>query len=153
MARKGAEALIFGGCVGSYQDVNMIPNLMTILDKAGISYTALGQEEDCCGYLSYLVGAEEDFRACVLSNTKKFADLGVKEIVTSCPGCFRTLSKLYPAFGGTGDIKVHHVVTYLNELMSQGKIPLKESSPVTVAYHDPCDLGRHMQVLKSPGIF
>ncbi len=148
--RKGADVLVFGGCVGSYQDVNMIPNLMAILDKAGISYTALGQEEDCCGYLSYLVGAEEDFRACVRSNTQKFADLGVKEIVTSCPGCFRTLSKLYPAYGGENAFKVHHVVTYLNDLMGRGKIPMKESAPVTVAYHDPCDLGRHMQVFEEP---
>ncbi len=147
---KGAEVLLFGGCVGSYQDINLIPNLMAILDKAGISYTALGQEEDCCGYLSYLVGAEEDFKTCVKNNVRKFAELGVKEIVTSCPGCFRTLSKLYPAYGGASDIKVHHVVTYLNELMGQGKIPLKESSPMVVAYHDPCDLGRHMQVFEEP---
>jgi glycolate oxidase len=148
--RKGAEVLLFGGCVASYQDINMIPNLMAILDKAGISYTALGQQEDCCGYLSYLVGDEGAFRTCVLSNTQKFADLGVKEIVTSCPGCFRTLSKLYPAYGGSSDIKVHHAVTYLNGLMEQGRIPLKEKEKVVVAYHDPCDLGRHMQVFEEP---
>jgi glycolate oxidase len=148
--RKGAEVLLFGGCVASYQDVNMIPNLMAILNKAGISYTALGQEEDCCGYLSYLVGDEAGFRSCVQNNAKKFADLGVKEIVTSCPGCFRTLAKLYPAYGGASEIKVHHVVTYLNNLMEQGKIPLKEKEAMVVAYHDPCDLGRHMQVFEEP---
>jgi glycolate oxidase len=148
--QKGPEVLLFGGCVGSYQDINMIPNLMTILDKAGITYTALGQEEDCCGYLSYLIGAEGDFKTCVASNTKKFVDMGVKEIVTSCPGCFRTLSKLYPAYGGKAEIKVHHVVTYLNDLLSKGKLPLKGNGSVTIAYHDPCDLGRHMQVFEEP---
>ena len=149
--QKGAEVLLFAGCVASYQDINMIPNLMTILDKAGISYTTLGQEEDCCGYLSYLIGAEDDFRTCVRANTKKFADLGVKEIVTSCPGCFRTLSKLYPDYGGSSGIKVHHVITYLNELMSQGKLPLKGGNGgQKVAYHDPCDLGRHMQIFEEP---
>jgi glycolate oxidase len=148
--QKGPEVLLFGGCVGSYQDINMIPNLMSILDKAGITYTALGQEEDCCGYLSYLIGAEEDFKTCVASNTKKFVDMGVKEIVTSCPGCFRTLSKLYPAYGGKSEIKVHHVVTYLNDLLSQGKLPLKGNGSMTIAYHDPCDLGRHMQVFEEP---
>jgi glycolate oxidase len=148
--RKGAEVLLFGGCVASYQDINMIPHLMTILDRAGVSYTALGQEEDCCGYLSYLVGAEDNFRTCVQNNSQKFADLGIKEIVTSCPGCFRTLSKLYPAYGGAGNITVHHGVTYLNDLLSQGRIPLKESGPLVVAYHDPCDLGRHMQVFEEP---
>jgi glycolate oxidase len=149
-ARKGAEVLLFGGCVGSYQDVNMIPNLMAILDKAGISYTALGQEEDCCGYLSYLIGLEDDFRACVSANTKKFADLGIKQIVTSCPGCYRTLAKLYPAYGGTQEIKVHHVTTFLNELLRQGKLPLKGNGGQKIAYHDPCDLGRHMNVFEEP---
>jgi len=149
-AKKGAEVLLFAGCVASYQDINMVPNLMAILDKAGISYTALGQGEDCCGYLSYLIGAQDDFQTCVKANTKKIADLGVKEIVTSCPGCFRTLAKLYPAHGGNANIKVHHVVTYLNELMGKGKIPLKGNGKMVVAYHDPCDLGRHMQVFEEP---
>jgi len=149
--QKGAEVLLFAGCVASYQDINMIPNLMTILDKAGISYTTLGQEEDCCGYLSYLIGLEDDFRTCVSANTKKFAELGVKEIVTSCPGCFRTLAKLYPAYGGTSEIKVHHVTTYLNELISQGRLPLKGGNGgQKVAYHDPCDLGRHMNIFEEP---
>ncbi len=149
-AQKGAEVLLFGGCVGSYQDINMIPNLMAILDKAGISYTALGQEEDCCGYLSYLIGQEDDFRACVAGNTRKFADLGVREIVTSCPGCYRTLAKLYPAYGGNAEIKVHHVTTFLNELLNQGKVPLKGNGGQKIAYHDPCDLGRHMNIFEEP---
>lgn len=149
-AKPGAEVLLFGGCVGSYQDINLIPNLMAILDKAGISYTSLGREEDCCGYLSYLIGQEEDFRVCVAGNTRKFADLGVKEIITSCPGCYRTLAKLYPGYGGASEIKVHHVVTYLNTLISEGRIPLKGNGGLKVAYHDPCDLGRHMNVFEEP---
>ena len=149
-ARKGAEVLLFGGCVGSYQDINLIPNLMTILDKAGISYTSLGQEEDCCGYLSYLIGLEDDFRTCVAANTKKFADLGIKQIITSCPGCYRTLAKLYPGYGGSPEIKVQHVTTFLNDLLSQGKIPLKGNGGQKIAYHDPCDLGRHMNIFEEP---
>jgi glycolate oxidase len=149
-AQKGAEVLLFGGCVGSYQDINLIPNLMAILDKTGISYTSLGQEEDCCGYLSYLIGLEDDFRACVAGNLRKFTALGVKQIVTSCPGCYRTLSKLYPAYGGGSEIKVHHVTTFLNELLSQGKVPLKGNGGLKIAYHDPCDLGRHMNIFEEP---
>ena len=149
-AQSGAEVLLFGGCVGSYQDVNLIPNLMAILEKAGISYTSLGQEEDCCGYLSYLIGLEDDFRTCVAANTKKFADLGVKQIITSCPGCYRTLAKLYPGYGGSPEIKVHHVTTFLNDLLSQGKVPLKGNGGQEIVYHDPCDLGRHMNIFEEP---
>lgn len=147
---RGAEVLLFTGCVASYQDINMVSNVMAILDKAGVSYTALGQEESCCGYLSYLAGAEADFRASVESNSRKFAKLGVKEIVTACPGCFRTLSRLYPNYGGDPDIRVHHIVTFLNDLIRQGKLPLRENDRMVVAYHDPCDLGRHMQVFEEP---
>lgn len=150
LSQKGAEVLLFIGCVSSYQDVNMVSNLMSILDKAGISYTALGQDEGCCGYLSYLTGSEDVFQACVENNSRRFADLGVKEIVTGCPGCFRTLSKLYPRFGGDPGIKVHHVATYLNDAISQGRIQLRENAKMVVAYHDPCDLGRHMNVFEEP---
>jgi glycolate oxidase len=58
--KKGpVDALLFAGCVTSYQDINIIPNIMKIMDQAGITYTALGKDENCCGYISYLVGTKE----------------------------------------------------------------------------------------------
>ena len=58
--KKGpVDTLLFPGCVASYQDMNIIPNIMKIFDKAEVSYTALGKEENCCGYISYLVGTQE----------------------------------------------------------------------------------------------
>jgi glycolate oxidase len=86
----------------------------------------------------------------VAANTKKFADLGIKQIITSCPGCYRTLAKLYPGYGGSPEIKVQHVTTFLNDLLSQGKIPLKGNGGQKIAYHDPCDLGRHMNIFEEP---
>ena len=59
--------LLFTGCVSSYQDINIIPSIMKIMDTAGADYTALGKDENCCGYISYLVG------------TKEFVDIARKE--------------------------------------------------------------------------
>ena len=55
-----------------------------------------------------------------------------------------------PAYGGSPEIKVHHVTTFLNDLLSQGKIPLKGNGGQKIAYHDPCDLGRHMNIFEEP---
>ena len=63
-ARPEADTLLFLGCVSSYQDLKIIPSIMKIATAAGDDFTALGQEEVCCGYLAYLVGDMAAFEAC-----------------------------------------------------------------------------------------
>jgi Fe-S oxidoreductase len=51
-----AETLLFFGCVTSFQDINIIPSTLQILEGAGADYTALEAEEHCCGLIAHLVG-------------------------------------------------------------------------------------------------
>ncbi len=44
-----------------------------------------------------------------------------------------------------------HVVELMEKLISEGKLKFKEEvAPVKVAYHDPCDMGRHMGIYEPP---
>ncbi len=147
--RKGpVDALFFPGCVASYQDINIIPNMMALLDKAGISYTALGKDENCCGYISYLVGTEE-FKEVGRKNLEAFSRIQPKQIITTCAGCYKTFKEIYPKHLPF-QTPVLHAIEYFNQLVQEGKIKFKNRDSVKVVYHDPCDLGRHLNIFEPP---
>jgi glycolate oxidase len=147
--KKGpVDALLFAGCVTSYQDINIIPNIMKILDKAGITYTALGKDENCCGYISFLVGTKE-FKEVAQKNLEAFSKLQPKEIVTTCAGCYKTFKELYPKHLSF-TTPVVHAIEYVDRLVQDGKIKFKDGKSMKVAYHDPCDLGRHLNIFEPP---
>lgn len=147
--RSGSvDTLLFVGCVASYQDINIVPNTMLILDKAGVSYTALGKEENCCGYISYLVGTEE-FKEAGKKNIELFSKIKPKQIVTTCAGCYKTFKELYPKYLSS-NLPVIHAIEYMDQLIQNGKIKFKDGNSIKVAYHDPCDLGRHLNIFEPP---
>jgi glycolate oxidase len=150
-AKEKAPTLLYFGCVASYQDINIIPNTLEIMKKANVNFTTLGIEESCCGYISYLVGDENEFKRCIEKNVSLFKKMGLKEIVTTCAGCYRTFKDLYPKFGGEmGNIQVFHAIEYFDKLIRDGQITFKDGTRMKIAYHDPCDLGRHMNIYEPP---
>ncbi len=148
-AEKAADTLLFFGCVTSYQDIDIVPNTMEILDKSGIDYATMGNEEHCCGYLAYLVGADQQFKDFMNNNLKRLSTFSPKTIVTTCAGCYRTFKHLYPNYSDF-DLEVFHAVEYIERLIHEGKIRFKEGLRGKVVYHDPCDIGRHMEIYEPP---
>lgn len=147
--KKGpVDALLFTGCVASYQDINLVPSIMKIMDKAGTTYTALGKDENCCGYISYLVGTKE-FKEVAEKNKEAFSRVQPKQIVTTCAGCYKTFRELYPKYAPL-TAGVVHAIEYIDHLVDEGKIKFKNGNPMKVAYHDPCDLGRHLNIFEPP---
>jgi glycolate oxidase len=136
--------------MASYQDVHIIPSTLATMDRGGVSYTTLGTEEYCCGYVSYLVGDRKEFQRCVKRNVDLFEAMGLKEIVTTCAGCYRAFKDLYPKGGQQTAIQIYHVVEYLEKLLAAGAIRMENRSPSRIAYHDPCDMGRHMGIYDPP---
>ena len=147
--RQGpVDTLLFAGCVTSYQDINIIPSIMKIMDKAGVTYTALGKDENCCGYISYLVGTEE-FKELAEKNKEAFSKVQPKQVVTTCAGCYKTFKEIYPKHLSF-NIPVVHAIEYIDRLVEEGKLKFKNGNPMKVAYHDPCDLGRHLNIFEPP---
>jgi len=148
-APENVDVLLYLGCTGSYQDLYIVPSMMELMDRLGVKYAALGEEENCCGYVGYLVGDEGSFRDCMEKNVQTLSRLKPKMIVTTCAGCHRTLRDLYPEHSDF-DVEVLHAVEYMDRLLSEGKLEFKGEFPGKVIYHDPCDIGRHMNIYEAP---
>ena len=150
-SRDGATTLLYFGCVASYQDINIIPSALKIMDKAKVDYITLGDKEYCCGYISFLVGDEKEFENSINKNITLFQQMGIKEIITTCAGCCRTFKDLYPKRRKLDGIQVYHFVEYLEKFITDNRITFKDGAKkVKVVYHDPCDIGRHMGIYEPP---
>jgi len=152
-AKKGelkskAETLLFMGCVPSYLDMKMVPSLIKPLDAAGVDYTTLSVQENCCGFPLYLMGSDK-FRPQAEKLIERIRATGASELVTPCAGCYKTFKKIYPKVRDLG-LDVYHSIHYLEKLIDEGKINLKGELGKKVTYHDPCDLGRAFKMFEEP---
>jgi Fe-S oxidoreductase len=138
------EVLYWVGCAGSFDArAQKVAKAFTqILDKVGIRYAILGDEEKCSGDPARRAGNEFVFQMLALQNIETLNLYNVKKIIATCPHCFNTLKNDYPALGGSYDV-MHHS-QYLNQLLNEGKLKVEGGSfkGKKITYHDSCYLGR-----------
>ncbi len=138
-----ASTLFFAGCRYSYDPKLQVVarNTVSLLKKAGVDIGIMGSAEQCCSGRIFHMGYQKDFTASATSNIEAWKRAGVKTIVTSCADCYQAFKRLYASRLGS-DFEVLHTVEYLEKLIKEGKIKFTKSVPMTITYHDPCNLGR-----------
>ena len=150
-ARKEAvEYLWFVGDYASF-DPRVIPVTCAaarVFQQAGLDFGILYEAENNSGNDVRRVGEEGLFEALMEKNLKAFSTGHFEHIVTTDPHSLHALKNEYR--NGNGIHRIVHYTQLLDELVSQGKLPIRNRLNVTATYHDPCYLGRYNRVFRPP---
>jgi len=145
--KASKKDLYFAGCTFSLApEMTSVPiAVMRLMALAGEDFAVLGQEEICCGSTALRIGDRKLFEQLSGENAKKISKYD--RVVTSCAGCFKTMSQDYK--DKSAPKQILHSVELLSQLIKSGNLKPKEIK-VKVTYHDPCHLGRHSKIYDPP---
>jgi heterodisulfide reductase subunit D len=146
---KKPDFVYFVGCTGSYRQKNIAISTAKAFKKLGLNFTVM-DDEYCCGSPMLRTGQWDPVKDLAEHNIELVNSTGAKTIVTSCPGCFKVWSHDYSRenygdlLGIKHNFEILHSTHLLANLLKKGKLKFKNTINTTIAYHDPCHMGRNL---------
>jgi len=145
-----SKTLFFGGC-SPYLDIffkkhqrsqttRILVDSLRLLNFFDIE-PALLKEERCCGHDLLWSGDQENFLKLARINVDLLNSTGAEEIVTSCPECYRTLTRDYAEHGMKLNARVTHIYELLEAEIDKGAVGFKKLNK-NITFQDSCRLTR-----------
>lgn len=145
-----AELGWYVGCTQSYREQQNAIAVAELLKRLGERFTLLGKDEWCCCSPLLRTGWTQIVPEVVKHNVEGFAQRGVKRVLYTCAGCYRTSLIDWPIYYGRKlPFEIVHITTFLYEELVKGKLK-PTAYPRKVAWHDPCHIGRHAGIFEEP---
>lgn len=148
------QYLYWVGCAASYDERAQVVAraLVSLMQRANVSFAILGTEERCTGDVARRTGNELLYLQLANHNVQllnRYQREGrFERIIATCPHCLTTLGQQYPDLGGRYQLVSH--VEAIEQWLEQGRLSLPSPLERRVTYHDPCTLARHAGVTAAP---
>ncbi len=160
LAKHGPQVqsknVYFAGCTASYVEEDIGKGAVELLDKAGIDFKYLGEQENCCGTPMLASGKWDTFKVTMKHNIDLMKASGADTVITSCPACDMMWRHAYPSWAKKLGIEYNITTKSYTEVLADAvkdgslKIPPRPGKKEKVTFHDSCHLGRVSGIFEPP---
>ena len=145
MVPSAPEVMYFAGCM-THLTPRIIKSVEKVFKAASVNYVFVDRDGGiCCGRPLMLAGKTSAAQETIAANKKMILESGCRTLVLSCPICYKIFKEEY----GLKGIEVLHYTQYIKRLVDEGRLKLNAGGE-SIAYHDPCELGRGCGVYAEP---
>jgi Fe-S oxidoreductase len=143
-----SDLLYYVGCTPAYdpRGQEVARAIVKILEAARINFGTLENDESCCGDIAFSMGETGLFELLVEDNNDLFERVGFNHMITTSPHCFNAFKNRY----GKVSFDAQHYTLFVEELIDSGRLEMCNNLDCTVAFHDPCFLGRQNEIYDQP---
>jgi Fe-S oxidoreductase len=117
-------------------------HLVELLERAGVAFGLLGDDEPSTGRVALDIGDEERFDRQAHGVAAAIRASGADTVLCADALDFNTIRAHLPKVTDLGDVKCVHAVQLLDELVAGKKLVPRRPLRARIAYHDPDTLGR-----------
>jgi Fe-S oxidoreductase len=144
---RGARRLLFVGdryALEAAQRPTLL-HLVELLQRAGVEFGLLGDDEPSTGRIALDVGDEERFDRQAERVATAIRESGATHVLCADALDLNALRAHVPKVADLGGVAVGHAVELLDELVRDGRLEPRFRLEARVAYHDPATLGRQSE--------
>lgn len=146
-----SSILLFVCCSPAYESrpKEIVLSAVKLMERMGVGFETLGEEEVCCGDAIMRVGDLDTFSKLRMVNKSIIEARGNRNIYALSPHCFHIMKTKY--FENCEEsYSVKPFVLLLHEALKSGSLVFSKKVEKKVTFHDPCFLAKHNNIFEEP---